>query len=223
MQIIFESRYRSSIIPLILHFGSVLGYSWPIVIYTSAESKFQFSTSSALGRYLKRGSVQDVAPAEHILIFQSDSMLCANAARSVEDYFEYDFVGAPIGLEKPKGYSGGLSLRKRSSALRVIEDWDWQDSKNKDDRFEDQWFYNRFKELQEDEARQGIDPEAEGAINLPTAEVARTFSVENIDYPSPLGVHQVHRWPKDKMAPLEEWCPEYKLCNEDQVKAVPEG
>lgn len=75
---------------------------------------------------------------------------------------------------------------------------------------------NRMKEIQEEE-EQGIKPEQEGAINLPTMEVARTFSVKTIDYPHPLGVHQVHRWVKAQMQSLDEWCPEYKLCSEGYI------
>lgn len=70
-------------------------------------------------------------------------MLCANAARSVEDFFDYDFVGAPIAANLGHGYNGGLSLRKRSSVLKVLEEWNWQETKKEGDRFEDQWFYNR--------------------------------------------------------------------------------
>jgi hypothetical protein len=154
--VIIESRYRSNIIPLILHFNSVLGPSWPILIYTSPESIGGFSSSAALQRYIQQGAIQirilpqtvlftnsdsinkfmmskwlweSLAPAEHILIFQSDSMICGNAARSVEDYFEYDFVGA---LLNQKGYNGGLSLRKRSSILRVLENFDWKEMKVKE-------------------------------------------------------------------------------------------
>jgi hypothetical protein len=169
--VIIETRFRTNLIPLILHFGSVLGPSWPILVYTSAEAVGQFSASSALARYLKSGIVQvrilpqtvlftnsdsvnqfmtqkwlweSLAPSENILLFQSDSMLCANAARSVDDYFEYDFVGAPIATDLGKGYNGGLSLRKRSSTMRVLEEWDWEETKKEGDRFEDQWFFNRF-------------------------------------------------------------------------------
>jgi hypothetical protein len=151
--VIIESRYRTNIIPLILHFNSVLGPSWPILIYTSPESIGGFSSSAALQRYIQQGAIQirilpqtvlftnsdsinefmmsnwlweSLEPAEHIFIFQSDSMICANAARSVEDYFEYDFVGAPLSR---KGYNGGLSLRKRSSILRVLENFDWEEMK----------------------------------------------------------------------------------------------
>lgn len=50
-------------------------------------------------------------------------------------------------------------------------------------------------------------------------EVARTFAVETIDYPHPLGVHQVHRWLKESehQLSLDTWCPEYKLCSEEHI------
>lgn len=243
--VIIETRFRSNLIPLILHFSVVLGPDWPILIYTSAESVGQFSTSAALARHIHSGIVQirilpssilftnsnsvndfmtrrwlweSLAPIEHILIFQSDSMLCANAARSVEDFFMYDFVGAPIRPDLGHGYNGGLSLRKRSSTLRVLDEWDWKKTQKQGDRFEDQWFYNRLVTLQKREEEAGIKPEDEGAVNLPTMEVARTFSVETIDFPHPLGVHQVHRWMGEGLVPLDQWCPEYKLCSSDPIK-----
>ena len=78
---------------------------------------------------------EDLEPAEHILIFQSDSIICANAARSVEDFFEYDLIGAPIGEGWGQGYNGGLSLRKRSTVLRAL------DLGEPLDLPEDQWYY----------------------------------------------------------------------------------
>ena len=172
--VIVETRFRTNLIPLILHFSTVLGPTWPILIYTSAESVGLFSASAALSRYLHTGVIQirilpqsvlftnsdsvnafmtkpwiweSLAPAEHILIFQSDSMLCANAARSVDDYFEYDFVGAPIAEHLGKGYNGGLSLRKRSSIMRILDEWSWEETKKEGDRFEDQWYFNRYASL----------------------------------------------------------------------------
>lgn len=130
-----------------------------------------FGASAALARYVKTGVVtlrvlpqtvlltnsdelngfmadtwlwRDLAPAENILIFQSDSMLCANAARSVDDFFDYDIVGIPIVKDDEVAtYNGGLSLRKRSTVLRVLESWDWKTTKNKEDQFEDQWYLHR--------------------------------------------------------------------------------
>ena len=74
-------------------------------------------------------------------------------------------------------------------------------------------------ELQELEIEANVELDDEGAINLPSMEIARTFAVETIDYPNPLGVHQVHRWLKesDHILSLDEWCPEWKLCSTEHV------
>lgn len=147
--VIIETRRSGQVIPLILHFAAVLGPDWPIVIYTSPENFGSFSTSHSLLRLQKAGRIvvralakgvyfpnwdsvsgfltskwmwEDLAPVEHILIFQSDSVLCANSVRSVEDFFEWDLIGAPIMPNFGIGYNGGLSLRKRSSILRILDE-----------------------------------------------------------------------------------------------------
>jgi hypothetical protein len=42
----------------------------------------------------------------------------------------------------------------------------------------------RTRELKEKDEEMGI----EGSIKLPSMEIARTFAVETIDYPNPLGL-----------------------------------
>lgn len=166
--VIIETRQSGNVIPLVLHFSAVLGPDWPIVIYTSAENFGSFSTSQALLRLRKAGRVvvrslakevwfpnwdsvswfltrkmmwEDLAPAEHILIFQSDAILCSNSVRSVEDFFEWDLIGAPIARNWGEGYNGGLSLRKRSTTLRALDKYEW--TKYGGMRAEDQWYYHR--------------------------------------------------------------------------------
>jgi hypothetical protein len=169
--VIIEDAYRPEVVPLILHFSSVLGSTWPILIYTTIESVPSFSSSAALSRYIAPGLIQvrtlpqsvlftdlktrnkfmtdtwiweSLSPAEYILLFHSDSMLCANAARSVEDFFKYDLVGLPV---QDKGHRGGLSLRKRTSILRVLENWKFEEEKPSEEGeelSEDHWFHEKF-------------------------------------------------------------------------------
>jgi hypothetical protein len=72
-------------------------------------------------------------------------MLCSNAARSVDDFFEYDFVGAPIAPHLGAGMNGGLSLRKRETILRILDEFNWEE--NKGSRFEDRWYFDRYVTL----------------------------------------------------------------------------
>lgn len=229
--VIIETRESAAIIPLILHFSAVLGPDWPIVIYTSTENFGSFSTSEALLRHQHSGRVvirsladglyfpnwdsvsnflttpwmwTDLAPAEYLLIFQADSVLCSNSVRSVEDFFEWDLIGAPISPQWGQGYNGGLSLRRRSTTMRVLQEFDW--TKNPHPRFEDQWYYFRYENYlpyfrlacvyvlifwwgrMKDLIARDIEEFGESKIKLPSMEIARTFAVETIDYPSPLGL-----------------------------------
>jgi len=84
---------------------------------------------------------------------------------------------------------------------------------------------NRLLTLQKEENAKGLKPNDEGAVNLPTMEVAMTFSVETIDYPHPLGVHQVYRWLKkeEHVLSLDVWCPEYKMCSDVYIIDTPDN
>jgi ABC-type nitrate/sulfonate/bicarbonate transport system substrate-binding protein len=75
-----------------------------------------------------------------------------------------------------------------------------------------------------EEAAKGLKPTDDGAVNLPTSQIAKQFSVETMDYPYPVGVHQVYRWlPKEKhVVSLDEWCPEYKMCSDQYIVDTPD-
>ncbi|TVY82670.1 8-demethyl-8-alpha-L-rhamnosyl tetracenomycin-C 2'-O-methyltransferase [Lachnellula suecica] len=238
--VIIETRASANIVPLVLQFSAVLGPSWPVIIYTSGENFGTFSTSAALLRHQRSGRIvvrplaegvffpswnsvsdflttpwlwKDLAPAEHILIFQSDSILCGASVRKVEDFFEYHLIGAPIHPTWGVGYNGGLSLRRRSTILRVLNEWEW--AKIPHPRPEDQWYFARMRDLEDREIEEGV----EDGIKLPSVEIARTFAVETIDYPNPLGLHQPTRFigASQRMLSLEEWCPEYRLATTDRI------
>ncbi|KAK1771528.1 hypothetical protein QBC33DRAFT_156269 [Phialemonium atrogriseum] len=211
-----------NLIPLMLHFGAVLGPAWKIVLFTLEEHwalppspsfrravtdqrieiRFlppatRFKNSASVSRFLTEPWLwEQVQSAERILLFQSDSIICSKASTTVEDFFAYDFVGAPIAARYGKGYNGGLSLRNPSLFLRITEESSFANSSIK---FEDQWFYTEAM------ARVG------DGVQLPTEDVAKTFAVETIYYETPLGYHQPSRWQAKNIEQIEGWCPESKM------------
>lgn len=219
LAVIIETTMISNLIPLMLHFSTVLGPSWGMVLFTLQENWVEplspaFQRRLASGRievrFLPAGTAltnsqsvsrfltspwlwEQTAAAKRILLFQTDSVLCSRSESAVEDYFQYDFAGAPIAAQYGSGYNGGLSVRNPRLFLQIVRETDFATSGIE---FEDQFFY---KELLRREAA------------MPGQDEAKTFAVETIYYETPLGYHQPQRWQKDNMAAIEEWCPEVKL------------
>ena len=87
-------------------------------------------------------SFYDNIPTEVFLVFQTDSLIISKNKDIINDFIKYDYVGAPfdkIGphnahLNKLVG-NGGLSLRRKSKMLEIIDackaTWDY----NGEDRF----------------------------------------------------------------------------------------
>ena len=211
-----------------LHFGNVLGPDWTVVLFTLQEN-WHAPSSPAFNRALKRGIIdvrflpkdteftssgsvsrflaqpwlwEQVQSAHRVLLWQTDSILCSKAPQSVESFFDYDFVGAPIDAKYGQGYNGGLSLRNPKLFLEITRDSDFESS---GEDFEDQWFFKEAKAR----THQGV--------LLPSEDAAKVFSVETIYYHQPLGYHQPSRWQRHNMAQIEEWCPEVKMLIERRV------
>ncbi|KAH6705396.1 hypothetical protein BKA61DRAFT_149024 [Leptodontidium sp. MPI-SDFR-AT-0119] len=175
--VIVENRPLENLVSIILHFSSVLGPEWPIHLFTSEGNIGAFSTSApfqrevAAGRFHVRALLaeetlnthaavsgfftklwfwEQMAPAEHILMFQADSIICSNAPQKVEDFLIYDFVSAPVDEARGlgMGYNGGLSIRNRTKCLEIVQNYDWQVERHGDHSagnvdYEDQWFSKR--------------------------------------------------------------------------------
>ncbi|KAG7135842.1 hypothetical protein HYQ45_018887 [Verticillium longisporum] len=92
--------------------------------------EFNLTTRKGVNLYFSHPWLwEQLAPAKHVLVFQADAILCANAHQTVDDFLQYDFIGAPLN-DTRKVYNGGLSLRNRSMLLEVLHegnDWrkDW--------------------------------------------------------------------------------------------------
>jgi hypothetical protein len=192
---IIENRQFDNLIPLILHFSAVLGPTWPIVLFTSLSpsslsdsapfkaglidgqfeirslpSGLQFTSHKDVSSFLtKPWFWEQLAPADHVLLFQSDSIICANAPQHVDDYLQYDMIGAPIASGMGQGYNGGLSLRSRKKMLDIVrkhnweEAWDsaqqWKAQQAENERLRNEEIAKEEEEKAEKEKEQGKDQE----------------------------------------------------------------
>ncbi|KAH8816960.1 hypothetical protein F5884DRAFT_241150 [Xylogone sp. PMI_703] len=143
-----------------------------------------------------------MAPAEHVLVFQPDAIFCTNSEQSLNDYLDWDWIGAPWGAGIQWGGNGGLSLRKISRILQVLE----KESRTAGHpELEDLWLTNRMKDL-------------DGA-KMPNATISKHFSVESVWDESPmgyhigwLGVHHPQIWDnEDQVNHILKYCPEVKM------------
>ena len=228
--VIFDNRADPRLVPIILHFSSILGPDWPILLFTTST----FGTvSKTFQRKIKDGSIQlrdlpstlsfnkhtdvsgfmttpwlwkQLAPAKHVLLFQLDSILCSNSPFEINDYLQYDFIGAPIqnlagwGL----GFNGGLSLRNVDKTLQIVRNNNWtaevKAAKQKgldsvpilstgtnDINAILPGHGNSPRIQYEDQWFFKKFMELPGA-SLPPLNVSTTFSVESIPYDTPFGV-----------------------------------
>jgi len=223
--VLIETSLSPALVPVLVHFAAVLGPHWQIVLFTSAltwtehpkstpfqrllaskqlsvryiPDDVQLTDSKSVSSFLVRPWLwEELIDSHRVLLFQLDSIICANANQTVDDFLEWDYVGAPIDGRYGAGYNGGLSIRNPRLFLDIVKRTGG--FANGKVEFEDQWFYKQARSL-----------EAEQEVRLPDPETAQKFAVETIYYEKPLGYHQPTRWQKDRMSEIEEWCPEVKM------------
>ncbi|RDW65056.1 hypothetical protein BP6252_10707 [Coleophoma cylindrospora] len=144
-----ENRPNPILAPLILHFMSVVPPDWRFHFMGSLDSVALVNDSLAIQHQVQIGKLdltyipsnmstenQEMIsrfltnlwlyetllhPAEWLLVFQTDSMLCANSRQSLNSWLEYDWVGAPWHPTSRFGGNGGLSLRRVSAIIDVLK------------------------------------------------------------------------------------------------------
>lgn len=114
---------------------------------------------------------------ENILIFQTDSTLLKFG---IDEFISYIYIGAPwIRFREGKIVgNGGLSFRKKSKMIEISETY-----VNDEITMEDIYFCKYLKDE-----------------DLPDIGIAKQFSVEDVEYDDPIGVHQ----PKIDLTLLEK-------------------
>lgn len=120
-------------------------------------------------------------PAEHILIFQTDTYLLYKTPHKLNTFLRYDYVGAP--WRDGRVGNGGLSLRRKSAMLRLL-----RRHRNRYIQHEDDWTC-------------AIMRKSKTAFQLAPKSVASGFSIETTMYdPHPFGIHKAWHY-----LPAPQW------------------
>lgn len=215
--VIVEPRRHPYLRAVIRNHAAMLGPSWRVRLYTSAANAEWARASVGLGDRLELRVLPvgidnldhitysqlltseafwtELAAdgAEHVLIFQADTVLFRPWTEETEGRWlaEYDYIGAnyfnpaevawyPVG-----GIQGGLSLRRVSAMLRCVREVGWADIRRErvwcrlppiaDQRmFEDIYFTHAIAML---------------GLRWPKKEIRKMFSIEAEYYERPFGHH----------------------------------
>lgn len=165
--LLIENRPMPILAPLMLHFMSVLPPDWRFRFMGSPESVEFVNQSVAIREQVNLGKLDltyipanmstagqemisrfltnlwmyetVLQPAEWLLVYQTDSILCANSRLTLNDFLEYDWIGAPWKPDGRWGGNGGLSLRRVSTMIDVLRN----QVREEDSEPEDVWLAER--------------------------------------------------------------------------------
>lgn len=128
------------------------------------------NNSMEYSKFLTNRDFIEMIPTETFLVFQTDSMINPAHKDLWLKFLDYDYVGAPWPWDWLKVGNGGFSLRKRSTALAIIDRFGPYKGK-----FEDHFYSQGCEKL---------------GANKPSPEMAREFSIEQIYHPFSFGIHK---------------------------------
>ena len=122
----------------------------------------------------------DLIPTDTFLVFQTDSIILKENKDRINEFLDYDYVGAPWnhyirGIGGCVG-NGGFSLRKKSKMLEILESKGIPDCVCNEDVY--------FSK----------DVNANIQYKVPSFELAKTFSVETVFCENPFGLHNCWKY-----------------------------
>ena len=217
------------------NFAGVLGPEWPLLILHDAnitayvegnkmvrelkrQNRLRSASLEAAGfrdvltndaqaysRVLVSAHFWAMLRAQHVLIFQLDSVLCAMSPWKVQDFLEYDYIGAPW-IDRFYGMdigNGGLSLRKVKTMIHIIKTFPLEGRYENEDIYFAQGVYD-------------LEKQVKYPVRIPPVHVAAKFSYEAGALPrvASFGVHKLPRHKisqKEHVAALFKTCPEADL------------
>ena len=221
--IIVEPRKHRALHFVLRNFFENLDDNWDFVILHGTENKdYLNNIMEKLSKYKSRAtlinlnkknltyqeynglfydkSFYDYIPTETFLVFQTDSMILKENKDKINDFLEYDYVGAPIGslshygdfkdkeMINEKHYevgNGGLSLRKKSKMIELLKYIKFAKSKHIFD-------INKFGEyIPEDRFFSGEMTSEYIDIYKPHVQEASNFAVQELYNDSPFGIHKI--------------------------------
>jgi len=153
---------------------------WPNVIFSKiTENNFTVNEYNNLLCSLDFWRFLTDIGSHHALIFQVDTVLLKD---NIDDFLEYDYVGAPwitrwLGLDIG---NGGLSLRNV---------WKMRSICGQCSRTVETMYGTRYLENEDIFFSFHLNNQS---AKLPSVEIAKKFSVETIFYDDPCGMHQPH-------------------------------
>ncbi|OHW92114.1 hypothetical protein CSPAE12_09124 [Colletotrichum incanum] len=229
LALIIEPRPIPHLVPQLLHMTSVVPPDWRFLFIGSNKSVVSVARSYAIKHQQVIGKLDlmvlpdpwEIDTKEHvfrmltdlrfydeflpgvewILKFESDSILCSNSPKSLNEWLDWSWAGAPRTPDDRFSGNGGLSLRRVSSIKRVLQ---FQERYN-DTEPEDEWFGKRLWVMQGEKVAHG----KKGVL-----------SVEDVYMEKPMGYHikdggqslsdKVWKDPKQRKK-IFNYCPELSM------------
>ncbi|TQN71229.1 hypothetical protein CSHISOI_04265 [Colletotrichum shisoi] len=198
LALIIEPRPIPHLVPQLLHMTSVVPPDWRFLFIGSNVSVVSVARSYGIKHQQVIGKLDlmvlpdpwEIDTKEHvfrlltdvrfyeeflpgvewILKFESDSILCSNSPKSLNEWLDWSWAGAPRTPDDHFSGNGGLSLRRVSSIRKVLQ---FQERYN-DTEAEDEWFGKRLWVMQGEKVAHG----KKGAL-----------AVEDFYMENPMGYH----------------------------------
>ncbi|KAF4345748.1 hypothetical protein FBEOM_290 [Fusarium beomiforme] len=227
--LIIEPEPLPLLVPLILHMIGVVPPDWRFVFVGSRKSvwtvgrAFGVQVQQGLGKIelmqlphpWKIRTHEDrnrlltdarfynefLPDAEWLLMFNSESILCANSEHSLNDWLDWTWAGAAENKDSKLAVYGGLSIRRVSAIQQILG----FQSRYNDTSPEDHWFSTRLEVLAGAQVARPFD--------MP-------FAVQNNITAKPMGYHfpgrgkqvnkEVWKKPEERKAAMD-YCPELHI------------